>query len=109
MSLSRLIGCVWMQRSGAMPCALTSSTSPVVARSKNAPSSRRQRDYRRVRQRLQRVVQVDAGQRRLQRVVLATHLFAIDDQQRRAETGGQPADFGFRERGRIEGMSGRNS
>src|SRR5678816_4171091 len=40
MSLSRLIGCVWMQRSGAMPCAFTSSTSPVVAKSKNAPSSR---------------------------------------------------------------------
>ena len=67
------------------------------------------RDHRRVRQRLQRVVQVDAGQRRLQRAVLAADLFAIDDQQRRAETGRQPTDFSFRERRRVEGVGGRDS
>ena len=72
------------------PAPCTSSTSPVVARSKNAPSSRRRRDYGCVRQRLQRVVEIDARQRSVQRAVLAADLFAVDDQQRRTETGGQP-------------------
>ncbi len=40
MSCSRLIGCVWMQRSAATPSRSTSCTSPVVARSRNPPSSR---------------------------------------------------------------------
>jgi hypothetical protein len=40
MSASDLMGCVWMQRSGSTPAALTSLISPVVATSKHAPTSR---------------------------------------------------------------------
>jgi hypothetical protein len=65
------------------------------------------RNDRRVRQRLERVVQVDARQSCAQGAVLAADLFAIDDQQRRAETGCEPADLSFRQRRRVEGVSGR--
>ena len=65
-------------------------------------------DDGRVRQRLQRVMKVDAGQRSFQRVVLAAHLLAVEDEQRRAETGRKATDFGFRQRRRVEGMSGRD-
>ena len=39
MSCSRLMGWVWMQRSGATPRRCTSCTSPVVARSRKPPSA----------------------------------------------------------------------
>jgi hypothetical protein len=42
------------------------------------------------RQRLQRVVQVDSGQRLVQLAVLRAHAFAVDDQQRRAIGGHEP-------------------
>jgi hypothetical protein len=63
----------------------------------------------RVRERLESVVQVDTGQRCAQCAVLAADLFAVDDEQRRAETGCQPADLSFRQRRRVEGISGGNS
>ena len=66
------------------------------------------RNYRRMRQRLERVVEVDARQRSAQGVVLAADLFAVDDQERRAETGCQPADLSFRQRRRVEGIGGRD-
>jgi len=47
----------------------------------------------RMRQGLERVVQVHAGQRALQRAVLAAHTGAVDDQQWRAELGHQPPDL----------------
>ena len=47
----------------------------------------------RVRQRLQRVVQVDARQRLVQLAVLLAHALAVDDQQRRAELRHQPVDL----------------
>ena len=61
MSASRLIGCVWMQRSGATPRRATSCTSPVVARSRKPPSPMMVCTTAAMRQRLQRVVQVDAA------------------------------------------------
>ena len=47
----------------------------------------------RVRQRLERIVQVDAGQRLVQLAVLLAHPLAVDDEQRRAEFGHQPLDL----------------
>ena len=49
-------------------------------------------DHGRMRQRLQRVVQVDARERALQLVVLTTHTIAVDDEQRRTELAHQPFD-----------------
>ena len=54
-------------------------------------------DHRRMRQWLERVVQVDAGQRLVQLAVLLAHALAVDDQQRRAEFGHQPPDLRRRE------------
>ena len=99
MSMSRLIGCVWMQRAGSMPSCVTSWVSPVVARSNQPPSSTIVCDHRRVRQWLERVVQIDARQRLVQLAVLLAHALAIDDQQRRAELPDQPLDLG-----RLEGI-----
>src|SRR6188768_2074793 len=50
-----------------------------------------------MRQRLQRVVQVDAGQRLVQLAVLLAHALAIDDEQRRTELRDQALDLGLRE------------
>ena len=50
-----------------------------------------------MRQRLERIVQVDAGQRLVQLAVLLAHPLAVDDQQRRAEFGHQPPDLRRRE------------
>ena len=55
-------------------------------------------DHGRVRQRLQRVVQVDAGQRLVQLAVLLAHALAVDDEQRRAELRHQALDLRLRER-----------
>ena len=46
-----------------------------------------------MRQRLERVVQVDARQRLVQLAVLLAHALAVDDEQRRAELGHQPPDL----------------
>ena len=55
-------------------------------------------DHRRMRQRLERVVQVDAGQRPMQLAVLLAHPLAVDDEQGRAELRHEPADLGGGER-----------
>ena len=49
--------------------------------------------HRRMRQRLERVMQVDARQRLAELAVLHAHPFAVDDQQRRAELGHQAPDL----------------
>src|SRR6187399_574965 len=51
-----------------------------------------------MRQRLQRVVQVDAGQRLVQLAILLAHALAIDDEQRRTELRDQALDLRLRER-----------
>ena len=102
MSLSRLIGWVWMQRSGADPRRRTRSTSPLVAKSKSALfGASRRRDLR---QGLQCVVELDARQRRAERAVLRTDALRIDDEQRRAVAAHQVLDRLARERvlARIE-------
>ncbi len=58
-------------------------------------------------QRLQRVVQVDARQGVMQTAVLATHPFAVDDQQRRAELADEPADLARLERIDVRRLAGR--
>ena len=55
-------------------------------------------DYGGVRQRLQRIVQVDAGQRLVQLAVLLAHALAVDDEQRRTELRDQALDLRLGER-----------
>ena len=92
MSLSRLMGWVWMQRSGATLRRRTSSTSPLVARSKNAPSCLQHVDDRGMRQGLERVVKIDARQRRGERAVLRAHALGIDHEQAASRSGHQVLD-----------------
>jgi|GEM_PF-4602784 len=66
------------------------------------------RDDRSVRQRLQRVMQIDARQRSLERMVLTAHLLAVENEERRAEARDQRTDFSFRESRRVEGLGGRD-
>ena len=77
-----------------MPSCVTSCVSPVVARSNHPPRLDDGLDHRRMRQRLERIVQVHARQRLVQLAVLLAHALAVDDEQRRAELGHQPADLG---------------
>jgi hypothetical protein len=86
MSASRLIGCVWMQRA----------------------------HHRELRQGLQRVVELDARQRRRERAVLRPHALAVDQHERRAVAGDERLEVGARvgrgEAGRDGGLArGRRS
>ena len=83
---------------GATPRRRTRSTSPLVARSKQPPRSTQRRDDRRVRQGLDRIVEIDPGQCRGEPVVLRTHPFCIDDEERRAVARDELANRIARER-----------
>ncbi len=87
-----------MQRFGSTPKRRTNSTSPLVARSKKAPSPTEGRDQRCMRQRLQGVVQINARQRCAETAILLTHAFGIDDEQGRAVASHQMLDRLSRER-----------
>ena len=66
---------------GSTPSACASCTSPVVARSRKPPASITVSHRRRVRQRLQRIVQVDTRQSRGSWRKLRADALAVDHQQ----------------------------
>ena len=76
MSPSRLIGCVWMQRCG-VDAEPAHQLDFAVGRQIEIRALVAQRaDHGGLRQRLQRVMQIDAGQRRREAPVLAAHPLA---------------------------------
>ena len=86
-----------MQRSAATPCERMSRISPLVATSKQAPRSRSSATTAAMRQGLQRVVQVDARQRALERAGTAARTTSQSiSEERRAVPGDETPYAGGR-------------
>ena len=93
MSLLRLIGWVWMQRSASMPCARTTLDLSGRGEVEKGALVAQRRDHGRMRQGLERVVQIHAGKRGLQHPVLLADALTVDDQKGRAELARQALDL----------------
>ena len=92
-SRSRLIGWVWMQRSGATRKARRELHFAGGGQIEQAARLDDGAHRRRMRQRLQRIMQIDARQRPAELAELPANARAVDDQERRAKLAHQPADM----------------
>jgi len=96
MSSGRLMGWVWMQRSGSTP--LDELHFAGGGEIEETAFREHGLDDRRMRHRLEGVVQIHARQRFLELAELHAHAFAVEDHERRAELLDQTTNFGGLER-----------